>query len=174
MKSNHVRLSIVMIAAACAPLVFTAPAHADASCNPVYDAGIKQMQTPHHVLTNRSAHGNTAASTAETTFADGVVYTRLHGQWQRSQMTAAEMLQRAQDKRREESSDETCRALGDEAVDGETATVYTLHNDAGADSRLWVLKANGLLLRQSITLPDGSLVDSRYDYTNVAPPAGVR
>lgn len=175
MKSHDVRRSAVWIAsAACALMTFAGPARADASCDPVYDAGIKQMQTPHHIFTSRSAHGGMGASTTETIFAGGIVYVQLHGQWQRSPISASEMLRNAQDKRKSDSGDDTCRALGEDAVDGEATAVYSLHNDGGADSKLWVSKANGSLLRQTIRLPDGSLIDSRYDYANVVAPAGVR
>jgi hypothetical protein len=175
MKPQNIRRSrLPLTCIACGLMHFAVPARADASCDPVYDAGIKQMKTPHHVFTNRSAHGRTAASTNETIFAGGVIYVQLRGQWQRSPIAAAEMLQHAQEKRDGDSSDETCRPLGDEAIDGTATVVYSLHNDAGADSRLWVTKANGLLLRQTVTLPDGSSIDSRYDYANVQAPAGVR
>jgi hypothetical protein len=174
MKHQYMRRQRLPLACiACVLMNFAAPARADASCNAVYDAGIKQMKTPHHVFTSRSAHGRTAASTSETIFAGGVIYVQMHSQWQRSPITAEAMLQHAKEKREGDSSDETCRPLGDEAVEGMAAAVYSLHNDAGADSKLWVAKANGLLLRQIITLPDGSSIDNRYDYANVQAPVGV-
>jgi hypothetical protein len=174
MKPQYMRQPKLPLACiACALMNFAPQARADASCAPVYDAGIKQMKTPHHIFTSRSASGRTAASTSETVFAGGVTYLQMHGQWQRSAITAAAMLQHAEEKREDDSNDETCRSVGDEAVDGTATTVYSLHNDAGADSRLWVAKANGLLMRQTVTLPDGSSIDSRYDYANVQAPAGV-
>jgi hypothetical protein len=175
MKLQYERGSaFLIVCAGCVLLAFAASARADASCDPVYDAGIKQMQTPHHVFTSRSAHGGNAASTNETIFVGGVIYTQLRGQWQRSRLTAEDMLQHAREKRKEESGDETCHSLGDDAVDGQATAVYALHNDGGADSKLWVSKGTGSLLRQTITLPDGSVIDSRYDYSNVVAPAGVR
>ena len=151
-----------------------APAHADASCNPVYDAGIKQLQTPHHIYTTRSGHAGRAVQKSETIYAGGVEYMQLGGRWQRSPLTAAEMLASAQEKRATPAAGETCKALGDENVGDAAAAVYSLHNDDGVDSMLWLAKSDGSLLRQTITLPDGSTVDSRYDYANVQSPPGVR
>jgi hypothetical protein len=175
MKSHHMRQSTLLSAGITLALIgFAGLARADASCDAVYDAGIKQMQTPHHVFSSRSGHGDKGATTNETIFVGGVVYTQLQGKWQRSRMTAADMLAHAQEKKTDESSDETCRAVGDDAVDGEAAAVYALHNDAGADSKLWISKASGSLLRQTIKLPDGSMIDSRYDYKNVQAPPDAR
>ncbi len=175
MKSHCMpRWTLLLTGTACALIAFSAPASADASCDPVYDAGVSQTQTPHHVFSSRSAHGGKGASTNETIFVGGVVYAQSQGQWQRSRMTGADMLQAAQEKRKDESSDETCRSLGEDAIDGEATAVYSLHNDAGADSKLWISKATGSLLRQTISLPDGSVIDSRYEYKNVQAPTVVR
>ena len=157
---------------ACVLIAFAAPAIADPSCVPVYDAGVKQMQTPHHVFTTRS-HNGKASSTSETIFIDGIVYSQLNGQWQRSRMSGADMLQMAKEKRKEEDPDEKCRIVGDDTIAGDAAQVYTLGNEKGAGSKLWISKATGALLRQAIALPDGSISDSRYEYKNVQAPAAV-
>ena len=170
-------IALAALRASLALLISTggaALAHADASCNPVYDAGIKQLQTPHHVYTTRSGHAGHAAQKSETIYAGGVEYMQLDGRWQRSRLTAAEMLASAQEKRKTSAEGETCKALGDEKVGDAAASVYSLHNDDGVDSRLWLAESDGSLLRQTITLPDGSTVDSRYDYANVQAPLDVR
>lgn len=82
------------------------------------------------------------------------------------------MLQMAQEKRKEEDPDERCRIVGDDTIAGDAAQVYTLGNETGAGSKLWISKATGALLRQTITLPDGSISDSRYEYKNVQAPEG--
>jgi hypothetical protein len=74
-------------------------------------------------------------------------------------MTAQEMLEMAQDERKDSSAD-TCRIVGDDTVAGETATLYSVHpTNGGVDS---------------FTLPDGSSMDVQTDYTNVQPPPGVK
>ena len=83
------------------------------------------------------------------------------------------MLQMAQEKRKEEDPDEKCRIVGDDTIAGDAAQVYTLGNETGAGSKLWISKATGALLRQTITLPDGSISDSRYEYKNVQAPEAV-
>lgn len=166
--------STVPLAGAACALILAASAHADTSCDAGYDAGFQQMQTPHHIVTSRSARGGKGATTSETIFAGGVIYMPLGGQWQRSPTTGVEMLVRGQEKRNAASRDETCHPLGDDAVGGAGAAVDSLHNDVGTDSKLWVSKTNGLLLRRAITLPDGSSIVSRYDYANVEAPPGAR
>jgi hypothetical protein len=63
----------------------------------------------------------------------------------------------------------------DEAVGGEPATLYKVHDatDAGiVDSQIWISAARGLPLRQVVDMPETkSHLDSRFDYANVRPPA---
>ena len=149
------------------------PAHAaNTSCDAVLDAGIKQVQTPHHVHSSRKTLDGKVTS-SEAIFIGGVEYLRVgDGNWRRSAMTAAEMLQGARDKRKQSSAD-TCRNLGDQTVDGQAATLYEFHPDGGAGSQIWISKSSGLPLRQTIDL-GGTVMDGRTDYTNVQAPAGVK
>ena len=101
---KYLRGSTAPLAGAACALILAASAHADTSCDVGYDAGIKQMQTPHHIVTSRSARGG----------------------------------------------------------------------KVGTDSKLRVSRTNGLLLRRTITLPDGSSIVSRYDDANVEAPPGAR
>lgn len=157
----------LLAALACAP---TAAAH---PCDLLYNAGIKAMQTPHHVYstTTPAAGGNPMAG--EAILAGGVEYVLLGGQWRRSPMAPAEMIQNTQEKLK--THPDTCTPLGDQSVDGQSVTAYTVHNDeSGTDSQVTVLKSSGLMHGSTITLPNGSRVQSRYEYANVQPPAGVK
>lgn len=164
-------LSALTIAwSACA--VGAAPARANNSCDAVLDAGIKQVQTPHHVHSSTKTSSGKVTS-SEAIFVGGVEYLRVgDGNWRRSPMTAREMLQDAQDKRKESSAD-TCRNLGDQTVAGQAATLYDFHPGGGVDSKIWISKSSGLPLRQTIDL-DGTVIDGRTDYTNVQAPAGIK
>ena len=54
-------------------------------------------------------------------------------------------------------------------------TAYKVHDrENGTDSIVYILKSTGMLLGEDLTLPDGSLVKTRYEYTDVRPPAGVK
>jgi hypothetical protein len=79
-------------------------------------------------------------STSEGLFADGVEYSRLgDSAWQRSRMTHAHSLAKAQEKRSQSAAD-TCKNLGSDAGAGAAATLYSVHSDeASTDSFAWFL-----------------------------------
>ena len=172
---NRKDMTRAMLRAAIASMssIAAAYAHADASCDAVYDAGLRQLKTPHHIYSSHSANGKDAQA-SETIFASGVVYMQIGGRWQRSPITADEMQRAAEDKRDAGAAGETCRRLGDETVAGAIASVYGFRNADGVESKFWIAQADGMLLRQTIALPDGTTIDNRYEYANVQAPAGVR
>ena len=62
-----------------------------------------------------------------------------------------------------------------ETVDGQAVTTYRVHDrENGTDSIVYILRSTGMLLGQDLTLPDGSLMKTRYEYRGVQPPAGVK
>ena len=70
---------------------------------------------------------------------------------------------------------DTCTSAGDRTVDGQAATTYRVHDrENGTDSIVYILRSTGMLLGQDLTLPDGSLMKTRYEYRGVQPPAGVK
>lgn len=147
---------------------------AGSSCDVVYDAGIKQVQTPHHSHTTMKSASTGKVTTSEGLFVGGVEYSRLgDGPWARSRMTQQDVLERAQHKR-SQSSEDTCRNLGIDAGEGAAATLYSVHSsEAGTDSKVW-LTASGLILRQAFILPNRDSLDSRTDYDNVRAPPGIQ
>jgi hypothetical protein len=74
-----------------------------------------------------------------------------------------------------------CRQVRDESVNGEPATLFTVHHhdaDLTTDQQVWISKARGLPLKQEIETDAGRVAgkmheDMRYEYTNVQPSAGV-
>lgn len=147
---------------------------AGSSCDAVYDACIKQVQTPHHTQTTMKSARTGKITTSEGVFVDGVEYSRFgDGPWKRSRVTLQDNLKRAKDKR-SQSSPDTCRNLGNDAEASAPATLYSVHSvEAGMDSKVW-LSASGLILRQTFTLPNGNSLDSRADYENVQAPSGIK
>ena len=72
----------------------------------------------------------------------------------------------------------SCKYLRDESVKGESAAVYSTHNeneDTKEDGQVWVSKSKGLPLRQEedvdIGYGDKRHHSTRYEYTNVQAPA---
>jgi hypothetical protein len=79
-----------------------------------------------------------------------------------------------QQNRHNANSNDTCRYVKDEPVNGEMTAVYSSHSETPKgkiDLQIWISKAKGLLLRQD-TDSDGSkvLISARYEYENVKPP----
>jgi len=149
---------------------FTALAGAG-TCDVVYNAAAKSVQTPHHLFTTTTRAGKT--TTSESLYAGGVEYARVKGVWQRSQLTAEEMLETA--KENLASSPDTCTAPVQKTVDGQQVGVFQVQSrETGSRSEVRVLNASGLLQGQSLKLPNGAQVETRYEYGNVAPPPNVQ
>ena len=72
---------------------------------------------------------------------------------------------------------ELARGRGEEAVNGESATVYTSHSQSEkgtVDTQMWISKSRALLLRQDIDLAGTGFKNhssSRFEYTNVKAPS---
>ena len=147
-------------------------ANAADSCDALYNAGIKSIQAPHHVYTTTTLHGGKARF-AEAIFDGKVEYLQLNGKWTHSPMSQQDMLEAAQEKLRKRP--DTCVLAGEQTAGGQAVTAYKVHNnEAGTDQVVHILKSNGLLQSASLKLPDGSVVDTRYEYTDVHAPAGVQ
>jgi hypothetical protein len=172
-------------------LTFAAPAFAANTCDALYSAAVKSTQTPHHLYSttthsSESMHRSDTfkrlsgkamytgkTESGEAIFDGKTEYLQLHGKWMRSPMTQQDMLETAQENMK--THPDTCAVLGDQTAGGQALTAYKVHNnDVGTDSQVRVLKSSGLLQGQTLTMPDGSVVETRYDYGNVQAPAGVK
>lgn len=164
---------LLLAAGAAGALTMAVPARAANPCDVLYNAGIKAVQTPHHVYTTTTGGRTGKPRSSEAIFVGGIEYVQIGGQWRRSRMPQPDMVEAAREKL--QTHPDTCTVAGDQTVDGQAVTTYKVHNnEAGTDSLVHILKANGLLLGQTLTLPNGSVVTTRYDYTNVQAPAGVQ
>ncbi|MGH8040788.1 MAG: hypothetical protein ACREPN_01955 [Rudaea sp.] len=161
--------TLLMAAAA----IVTVPADAaDASCDALYNAGIKSVQTPHHVYSTTTTRDG-KPQTGEAIYTGGVEYLQLQGKWRRSPVPQPAMLEAAQEKLK--THPDTCTFVGDQTVDGQAVEVYKAHNNEfGTNQEVRIFKSNGLMQGGKLVLPNGSTVETRYDYTNVQPPAGVK
>jgi hypothetical protein len=153
----------------------------DTSCKPVFDAISRLVKTPNHqfLIQSSDAPGSTPQA-GEMIFTGKTTYILHDGRWQTSKITPEETLK--QDEENRKNSKTRCRALRDESVEGVSATVYTLHSESEAgksDGLIWISKATALPLHQKIDLAmDGiaekNHVDTRFVYSGVEPPAGMK
>lgn len=173
MSRRHIAGS-VPVAALLTGVIFVTPARAAGTCDALYEAGIKAVQTPHHVSTTKSTgKAGKVVESSEAIFTGGVEYLKVGGRWRRSAAPQEAMLEAAREKLK--TQPDTCADAGGGTIDGRAVKTYKVHDrESGTDSIVYVLKSTGLLLGQDLTLPDGSLVKTRYEYQDVRPPAGVK
>lgn len=146
-------------------------ANAADACDALYNAGIKSVQTPHHVYSTRSMPSG-KVQTSEAIFAAGNEYLLMDGKWMRSPMPQTAMVAAAQEKLK--THPDTCTPLGDQMIGGQAISVYKAHSkEMGTDQTVRILKSNGLMQGGTLTLPGGSM-EIRYEYDNVQAPAGVK
>jgi len=72
---------------------------------------------------------------------------------------------------------EQCKALADETVAGQPASVYQTHNpESGVDTKIWFSKSTRLPIKSEMTTDVGAMKSftvSRYEYTNTQAPANA-
>jgi hypothetical protein len=146
------------------------PALADGACQPLIDAMIKFAATPSHGYV--SGAGVKAAEMIRT---GGALYVLTKGKWITVPLDPEEEMSDLKEKLGASSS-ATCAAAPGETVEGQPTQVYTAHTvteDVTSDSKTWVATATGLPVRQEIRTDDGRVRSIRFDYANVAAPAGA-
>ncbi len=157
--------------AACLAAAMTTPVLAVNSCDEAYQAGIKSIQTPHHLYSTTTMPGG-KSRIGETIYAGGVEYLKNGSQWKRSRMKPQDMVELAQEKMK--THPDTCTRLADQSVGGQAVAVYKVHNnEENIDQVVRVFRSNGLMQGATLSLPSQS-VETRYEYGNVQAPAGVQ
>ncbi len=153
-----------------------APAHAADSCQPVFDALMKVATTPSHSYTTSTGVNGGTPTEAETIFANGQKYIRARGKWMRIPVTSQDVLE--QEKEKEEKGKSTCQLLRRDSVNGQTATVYSMHreyDEVKEDGQMWVSTSAGLLLRAEEDVDNRGNKkkehqSTRFEYGNIRPP----
>ncbi|MEP6898989.1 MAG: hypothetical protein ABI870_10700 [Rhodanobacter sp.] len=162
----------ILTTAFLAGLALVPSAHAANACDALYNAGIKSIQTPHHVYSATTMHGGTP-HTGEAIYDGTAEYLQIRGKWMRSPMPQAAMVAAAQEKLK--THPDTCTPVGDQVIDGQAVSVYTAHNnELGTNQTVRIFKSNGLMQGGTVALPGGNTIETRYEYTNVQTPAGVQ
>ena len=159
------------------------PAHAADVCQTIGDATAKLWQIPVHIyLTQTAAFRGNQAKSSESIYAPGgAIYVMVNGKWTRSRATTTE-LKSARDEAKEKPKQQSCRYLRDEAVNGEAAAVYSEHaeyEDSKIDQTIWISKSRNVPLKSESDLDTGGTMGkshsaSRFEYSNVQAPAGVK
>jgi len=159
-------------------LIGTTALAAQDTCQPLYDAMLKVIDTPTHIYTTMGTAPNSGGKphTIEVIYAAGTVYTTVGGKWIRNKMTPQQVVKMERENRR--NSKMSCRYLKDESINGENSAVYTTHSETDGqkdDGQVWISKTNGLPVRQELDidmqgLPNKQHYSMRYEYANVHPP----
>jgi hypothetical protein len=185
MRKHSIRHNWLAAASALLLTVATAqPLLADDACKMAGDATSKLVFTPVHMyMTEVAGFRKNQPKNSETIYtggANGAIYIMVDGKWTRSRLTSGEM--KGSRDEAGATSKQTCRYLRDEPVNGESAGVYSTHEETEAgkvDSTVWISKTRNLPLKSETDLDVGGAMGKshtvvRYDYSNVQPPSGVK
>ena len=161
--------------AALTAVQWSSTAHAQDSCQPVFDALTKVAATPNHSYSTHTMQGKTISS--ETVYARDKAFIRVNGKWTVSPDSPKEILEQQNENRR--NGTPACKIVRQESLNGQPATVYSLHNkteNGTEDAQIWIAKSTSLPLREEMDMDVGggnlgkSHVSIRYEYGNIQPP----
>jgi hypothetical protein len=143
-------------------------------CKAVVDTLHKLTSTPYHSYMVETLNGKT--SNAETIFVGDTYYVQINGKWMVSPISAQDT-KKIEQRNMKNVKNSSCQEVRDDAVNGESATVYTSHSvtERGtADTQMWISKSRALLLRQDIDMAGTSFknhTSTRFEYGDVKAPS---
>jgi hypothetical protein len=159
------RVIAVLVATGLA-FCLTTPARAD-DCAPVKAAMLATVKKPHTITISRVKNGKPVTNRMiQTTDAK---FVEVSGKWYTLSVTTDDF------REMEKSFNETtftCKQLGRDNVDGQSATVYASHyknEDIEADAKIWI-GSDGLPLK-SESAHNGQTTSSSYDFAHADAPA---
>jgi hypothetical protein len=168
------KIALVPIAVLCAAVI---PVEAS-SCDPVTAATLKVPQVPSHLyMTQTAGYNGGKTKNSESIHLNGATYVKVDGSWVKSPITPQDL---ADGKKQEPAQIGVCTLVRDEAVNGEPATLYKVHNqtaDNSIDTQIWISKVRSLPLKlvYDLDVHAGAAGKShnevRYEYTGVTAPA---
>lgn len=165
--------------ALCAAILLSSPGQASAAedsggCARVHRALENVLTTPAHVYTKETSSMR-GITESETIYLDGKVYVLTKGRWTLSPVSAVQMRETQRQSRKHATL--SCKLAGEQTLEDRPVVVYTSSqrtSDSRVESKLWIDKASGLLLKQEedMTASDENTVHRsvRYDYGNVTAP----
>ena len=158
---------------------------ADPPCKFLADVTAKNFTIPTHIYSTETAiYTGGKPRNSETIYLNGKTYIQVNGRWRVSPMTPKMMLEAKKEAEADADSHShsTCLLVRDEAVNGEAATLYSEHTETQnekSDSQIWISKSRALPLKLEMNIDVGGAAGkrhrvSRFEYTNVQAPPGVR
>ena len=148
----------------------------DGACQAVLDASRKIFTLPFHFyFVHAGPDGKT--TTTESIYVDGAAYTLVKGKWFRMPVSSDDMKGLTQESLKNVKN-VSCHVVRDEMVNGEIATVYSVHSETERgihDGQAWISKSKGVLLREETDtqMPGESgkrHASLRLEYNNVRAP----
>jgi hypothetical protein len=164
-----------MLTAATWLVAVPAAAQTAAACQPMVDGMAKQAVTSNHTYITMTG-GSTM--TSESITASGVMYIQVNGKWMRSPTSPSDLQQLQQQNQKKMTT--SCERLPDETVNGTVAIVFHVQNkgpSSTSDGKVWIAKGTGLPIRGEedvVSGPRKTHVSTRFEYTNVQPPPGIK
>jgi phage major head subunit gpT-like protein len=151
-------------------------APADGACRAVWDAAAKAFAMPHHTYYVYTGPEGKPV-TVETIYVDGAVYAPVKGQWFRIP-ESVDGVKELMEQNRKNATNVSCHMVRDESVNGESATLYSVHAETPRgidDSQIWVSKSTKVLLREETDVVlagrnEKKHSSTRFDYNNVQTP----
>ncbi|HEY4077519.1 MAG TPA: hypothetical protein VGM26_11380 [Rhizomicrobium sp.] len=137
---------------------------ASAACNAIDAANKKLALTPFHSVTEMGGRHS------ESVVTGGSRYIQIGKKWMKRPFDASDITSAS-------TPTATCATAGSDQVDGEAASVFTVHNatpDGTADMKYWISTSRGLPLKTetALTVPGGAKqqISVKYDYNNIRAP----
>jgi len=174
------RTILALALVSCSMFTLHQTARATDACQPLNDAMFKVTGTPNHVYVSETAdYLSGETRNTETILDKDSIYVETNGKWQKTGMTPQNLALQQQAGLKDNKNHFACEYLRDEAVNGESASVYKMHTErvgATFDSEVWISKSSGLPLHaensKDVGGPAGkSHQQVRWEYGNVAPPS---
>jgi hypothetical protein len=174
MTALHLPIGLALLA------VSTALA-ADPTCKLLADSNSRIYAMPTHMYSTETAsYTGGKTRTSEMIYLNNTAYIAINGKWTVSKTTPKQMADIHKDAAAEHPN-ATCRMVREESVNGEAASLYSMHEQvesAKIDSQIWISKARGVPLKVEMDTDVGGAAGKshrtmRYEYTNVQAPADV-
>ena len=162
---NRLLLGTVVLVAS------TAPARAD-DCTQPTAAMMVSAKTPYSETIVSSGPGGQMVTSHMVQTAT-TKYVERKGGWTALPISSADLVNALNDMLK--TAKISCKRIGTEQVNGQSATIYTLHTEyrgVVTDNTLWISAQNRQL--KSDTTVNGQHYSAAYDYDHVQPPAGAK
>ena len=146
------------------------PAFAD-DCADITAAMITTARTPYKTMISRTGPDGKPV-TSQMIQTATAQYIQQNGKWVTMPLSTQKIIDHIS--QMEKSAKMECQKLGAEPVNGQPATVYTMHVESEgnvSDNKLWI-SSQHLPLRSEIVTGDQKFI-SVYDYNNVQAPPGA-